>query len=322
MGQTNYTAVTATSGAVYDLVLHSTTTPVMAQTTVTFTTTGCVQAPIPGGTVVSQNTSINSGVACGTVSLSWGADAGTTTYYIYRNAANTTPTPGTTTALGTTASTSYSDATPTDAGGDYYWVSAYNSTFGGYSTPTIATPVPISNTPCSVNFTTTQMPFTQVQPGGTGSFLAFASVTSIRAGDVVTGQIQLTNTGTIAAQNVVVVVTPTNLTNPGTFLLNGVSWPVTAPSTGAYTLPTIASIPANTTTTITYNALVTQPGGAGTGLYRFSSSSATSYTTTLTSNNGACISTGTDSSHQCIKYTASEPFYNGPIAPVQHEVAP
>ena len=314
--------VTATSGAVYDLVQHGTTTPILANTTVTFTTAGCVQPPPPSGTVTVANTAIDPTVACGTIRVSWSAVSGATTYYIYRNQSNTTPVPGVTSPIGNTAGTVYVDATTTDSGGDYYWVAAYNSTFGGYSTPTLATPVPISNTPCQANLSTSQNIYTQLQPGGVGAFIPFASVTTIRTGDVVTAQIQVTNTGTLAAQNVSAVEIPVNLANPTAFKLNGVTWSVTAPSSGSYTLPTIASIAAGTTTTITFNAIVTQPSGGGTGLYRFSNSLGIAFTTTAASNNAGCISTGTDSLHPCTVVSGSYPFYNGSSNPVQHEVAP
>ena len=278
---------------------------------------GCTPPAAPAPSSANNYSTSSGAVACNSLSVAWTAVSGADSYAIYRNTTNTLPGSPWIAGLSGTQYV-YSDPTNTPY---YYWVVSHNSY--GYSATAQSLPAPIASTPCVANISTSQKNYSQIQPKGTGAFIAFSSAATITKGDVVTNQIQITNTGTFDALNVVVVENPTNLTNPTGFKLNGVAWSVTAPATGGYTLPTIASVPVGTTTTITFNATVTNPvGGGGTGVYRFSNSVGISFSTALASNNAGCISTGTDSAHPCTKASGSYPFYGGTVTSVQHEVAP
>ncbi|MDB4939858.1 MAG: hypothetical protein JWO40_283 [Candidatus Doudnabacteria bacterium] len=292
--------------------------------TVTSSVAVIVNQPPADPTPIAENTSLNPAVACGQIKLSWTAIANAASYNIYRS---TTATPGA--VWQNTSALTYTDTT--SAGNAYnYWVQTVgtNGLVSGQSGTGS-----VSATPCQVNLNNSGKHIIQVN--GQNATYSSACVSAaagsnqiIKKGDVLKMSIEVCNTGTANANNVVVYDNMTlngaNLTfhNPPSVTFVGGTSP-SYTQTGNNITFNLGTIAAGSRGVITFDADVTPPVGNNQGLLRLRNLANVTYTSTVVPAGATgCAGTSATIAQPCPLDTGYIVFYNGLKAPVIKEINP
>ncbi|GAC1413091.1 MAG: hypothetical protein NVSMB66_4070 [Candidatus Doudnabacteria bacterium] len=339
IGDNNYSA-TYTGGNGYP---PTSITPAASQycapnSSITFTFNFVVPTPPPptgptsgggstqgGSNPTAENSAINSSVSCAQIELFWGPANTAVSYNLYRSTSSGTPGAiwQNTTAL------NYLDTTPVIGTTYYYWVQSVN-TYGGVSAPTATNS--IAATPCQVNLSTSGKYIAQVNSLNNiySSPCTTAPVGSsriIKKGDVLQLRIEICNTGSGDANNVVVsdnLANGANLTldpTPNVAFVGGTS-PSYTVSGNSITF-NIGTVAIGTKAIITFNADVTPSASNTQTLQRLRNFANVTYTSTITPPNAVgCTGTSATNAQPCVVDTGYVVFYNGVKAPVIKEVNP
>jgi len=269
----------------------------------------------------NSNTATLGPVPCGQVKLYWGTASGATSYNLYRSQ---TTTPGA--VWQTTTGLTYTDTTASPGGSYYYWVQAANA-FGTSNLVLFAqtTTAPV---PCSVNLSTAGKNITAVNglpytfssnciPSQTGT------VHTIKKGDRVSFNINICNSGTANASNVVVTddFTNSNLSNVRNISFNPSAGTSYSQVGNVFTF-NVGSIGPGFKAQITFDADVTAPVGNTQSLLRLKNVANITYNSALPPGGTGCIGSSATSGSPCVVSTGYVVFYNGLKAPIIKEVNP
>lgn len=276
--------------------------------------------PQPPGNPTAWNTALDATVACGQIKLTWTAGAGATSYNLYRNTVNTLP--GVAWQTGIVAVT-YTDAAPL-AGSSYYWVQSQSA--GGTSSAIIAANSPMARTPCQVNLGTSGKVVTAVNSiaytfNSSCITSQVGTVKIVKNNDVVSFNLNVCNTGTIAANNVIVTddISGTNLYNVRNIVITGGG---SSSTVGNITTFNLGTIGVGLRKTVTFDADVRAPVGGTQTLYRFRNIGNLTYTSSGGNATLGCNGTYATVANPCVLDTGYIVFYNGQKAPVIKEVSP
>ena len=269
----------------------------------------------------NSNTATLGAVPCGQVKLYWGTASGATSYNLYRSQ---TTTPGA--VWQTTTGLTYTDTTASSGGSYYYWVQAANAY--GTSSLVLFAQTTTAPVPCTVNLSTAGKNITAVNglpytfssnciPSQTGT------VHTIKKGDRVSFNINICNSGTATATNVVVTddFTNSNLTNVRNISFNPSPGTSYSQAGNVYTF-IVGSISPGFKAQITFDADVTAPVGNTQSLLRFKNTANITYDSALPPDSSGCIGSYATPGSPCIISTGYIVFYNGLKAPVIKEVNP
>lgn len=192
---------------------------------------------------------------CGQVRLVWNASSGATSYNIYRNTTGNAPVAAD--RVGSSTTTLYTNLGVAQ-GLYYYWVTAVGP--GGESSPTALTGSSIYVNSCKANLDTSDKDIIGVN-GKTwsnadcGAYNGSPTTINYYAGDVVTFEINMCNSGSIPATNLRIVDTLSNMVRPTDVL----SWnaryqDAINPSTWISITPTVSGTVPNQTLTFNFPA--------------------------------------------------------------------
>jgi uncharacterized repeat protein (TIGR01451 family) len=289
---------------------------------ITFTLKFTSSTPPPVDPPIASNTAV-----CDNIRLTWTAMTGASSYKLYRSTVSNDANP----ALLKDGLTGlqWDDNTAQPATTYYYWLSVVYPT--GESAKVKATPASgITVKPCGANFDTSNKIILKVNgkdykvnsacriPNQDGV------VSSIKKGDRLTLAINICNTGTVDATNVVVrdPLNGTNLTlaDRSSIKFNGTSGTYTE-SGNVFTF-NLGTVKAGKNVGIEFDVLVTPPSDSTQKLLRLRNIGEMIYSTSLSADNGGCSGKGTDAAHPCRLDTGYIVFSNGLKSPEQIEVNP
>jgi hypothetical protein len=269
----------------------------------------------------------SSNAVCSQINLSWSSVTGAASYNIYRSTNSNDP-GSTPLATGITAN-QYSDTTAAPATTYYYFLEAVHPS--GNSEKIRFNPQSgITVRPCGADFGTSNKVITQVN--GKAYKVTSACripnqagvVTSIKKGDRLTMAINVCNTGSVDAQNVIIKDSfngnNISLVDRSSIKFLGTSGTYT--EAGNIFTFNVGEVKAGKNIGIVFDVLVTPPSDSTQKLMRLRNLGELTFTTNQPVDNGGCTGKGTTSTNPCRLDTGYIVFSNGLKAPDQTEVNP